>query len=165
MKYIDSILVLMREPPSDIGEPQEEFCDRIAEIFDDPDGRYEVLDRNLSDDPFEPDIEVMDSDEWAFNILCYYVEDTPSDGIVEIFPRTFGMRKWVQDDSDRPSFLALGVGGTPDHPEYLYFARFFRFTDVHFILDEGRDMLINWMRPEFFDRVIRDDFERIFSPR
>ena len=76
MKYIDSILILMREPPSDIGEPQEEFCDRIAEIFDDPDGRYEVLDRNLSDDPFEPDIEVMDSDEWAFNILCYYVEDT-----------------------------------------------------------------------------------------
>ena len=86
MKYIDSILILMREPPSDIGEPQEEFCDRIAEIFDDPDGRYEVLDRNLSDDPFEPDIEVMDSDEWAFNILCYYVEDTTSSAIMSRTP-------------------------------------------------------------------------------
>ena len=85
----------MREPPCDIGAPQEEFCEAITEMFDDPDGMYEVLDTNLSDDPFEPDIEIMDSDEWVFNVLCYYVEDSPSDGVVEIFPKTFGMRKWV----------------------------------------------------------------------
>ncbi len=154
----------MRTVPSDIGEPQREFCDAIAAIFDDPDGNYEVLDRNPYDDPFEPDIEVMDSDEWAFNIVCYYVEESPSDGMVEIFPKTFGMRKWVQDDSDRPCFLALGIGGTPGNPEYLYFARFFHFTDGSFCQEDGRGMLINWMRPEFFDKVITAEFERIFSP-
>lgn len=154
----------MRESPCDIGKPQEDFCDEIASIFDCPDGRYEILDRNLSNDPFEPDIEVMDADEWAFNVICYYVEDSPADGVVEIFPKTFGMRKWVQDDSERPTFLALGVGGTPSNPEYLYFARFFHFTDVHFDLDEGRGILVNWMRPEFFDKIIQDEFERIFSP-
>ena len=164
MKYIDSILILMREPPSDIGEPQEEFCDRIAEIFDDPDGRYEVLDRNLSDDPFEPDIEVMDSDEWAFNILCYYVEDTPSDGIVEIFPRTFGMRKWVQDDSEKPAFLALGVGGTPSNPDCLYFTRFFHFTDSIMDLKNLRVHMISWLKYDFLDKVVRDNFELIYSP-
>ena len=164
MKYILFHPHSMREPPCDIGAPQEEFCEAITEMFDDPDGMYEVLDTNLSDDPFEPDIEIMDSDEWVFNVLCYYVEDSPSDGVVELFPKTFGMRKWVQDDSDRPAFLALGVGGTPRNPEYLFFARFFNFTSSEFHLDDGRGLMINWMRREFLFKVVRDEFDRIFSP-
>ena len=103
----------MREVPCDIGEPQMLFDDAVCRMFEDPDGEYEVLDRNMNNDPFEPDIVVMDSDEWVFTVLCYYIEDYPADGFVEIYPKTFGMRKWVQDDSDRPAFLALGVGGTP----------------------------------------------------
>ena len=98
----------MRESPCDIGKPQEDFCDEIASIFDCPDGRYEILDRNLSNDPFEPDIEVMDADEWAFNVICYYVEDSPADGVVEIFPKTFGMRKWVRTiQRGRPFSLSV----------------------------------------------------------
>ena len=155
----------MRESPCDIGKPQEDFCDEIASIFDCLDGRYEILDRNLSNDPFEPDIEVMDADEWAFNVICYYVEDSPADGVVEIFPKTFGMRKWVQDDSERPAFLALGVGGSPENPEELYFARFFNFGDSLMDLNDLKRFRINWMRPAFFDKVVREDFERIYSPR
>ena len=164
MKYILLHPHSMREPPCDIGAPQEEFCEAITEMFDDPDGMYEVLDTNLSDDPFEPDIEVMDSDEWVFNVLCYYVEDSPSDGVVEIFPKTFGMRKWVQDDSEKPAFLALGVGGTPSNPDCLYFTRFFNFTDSIMDLKDLRVHMISWLRYDFLDKVVRDNFELIYSP-
>lgn len=155
----------MSQVPCDIGIPQEEFEDAVCSMFDDPEGDYEILDRNMSNDPFEPDLVVMDSDEWVFNVLCYYVEDSPSDGFVEIFPQTFGMRKWVTDSSDRPTFLALGVGGSPSQPEYVYFTRFFNFNDFLVNLDTLRGFIINWMRPAFFDKVVRDEFERIYSPR
>ena len=154
----------MDDMPTDIGESQEIFQDAVRDIFDDPDGNYEVLDTNLSDDPFEPDIVVMDSDEWVFTVLCYYIEDVPSNGVLEIFPTTFGMRKWVEDSTERPAFLALGVGGTPTNPEVLYFSRFYNFPDSIFEMERNKELLINWMRPEFFDRVIRDEFDRIYSP-
>ena len=155
----------MREVPCDIGEPQILFDDAVCRMFEDPDGEYEVLDRNMNNDPFEPDMVIMDSDEWVFTVLCYYIEDYPSDGFVEIYPKTFGMRKWVQDDSERPAFLALGVGGTPENPEELYFARFYNFGDSLVDLNDLKRFRINWMRPAFFDKVVREDFERIFSPR
>ena len=154
----------MDDVPTDIGEPQEIFQDAIRDIFDDPDGNYEVLDTNLSDDPFEPDITVMDADEWVFTVLCYYIEEVPSHGVLEIFPKTFGMRKWVEDSTERPAFLALGVGGTPTNPEVLYFSRFYNFPDRIFEMERNKDLMINWMRPEFFDKVIRDEFDRIYSP-
>lgn len=155
----------MRKVPCDIGELQAEFDDAVCSMFEDETCGFEVLDRNMSDDPFEPDIVVMDEDEWAFNILCYYIEDLPSDGIAVVYPTTFGMRKWVQDDSDKPAFLALGIGGTPRRPEYLYFARFFNFSSPYFHMDSGKDLLLNWMRPPFFHKVIRDEFDRLFSPQ
>lgn len=35
----------------------------VVSMFDDPDGGYEILDTNLTDDPFKPDIVVMDTDK------------------------------------------------------------------------------------------------------
>ena len=154
----------MRKVPCDIGAPQEEFEDIVCGIFDDPNGDYEILDRNEAHDPFEPDLVIMDSDEWVFNVLCYFVEDYPSDGFVEIFPETFGMRKWVQDDSEKPTFLALGVGGTPSNPDCLYFTRFFHFTDSIMDLKDLRVHMISWLRYDFLDKVVRDNFELIYSP-
>lgn len=151
--------------PCDIYRPQSEFADAVRSMFDDPDGPYEILDTNEVDDPFEPDITVMDQDEWVFTVLCYYIEDYPSDGRVELYPRTFGMRKWVEDSEDRPAFLALGVGGSPERPEELYFARFYNFGSQHLDLGDIREHMINWMRPDFFDKVVRDEFDRIYSPK
>lgn len=154
----------MSRVPSDIGRPQAEFEDAVCRMLEDGGSGFEVLDRNMYDDPFEPDMVLMDSDEWVFNVLCYYIEDVPDDGVAEIYPTTFGMRKWVQDDSDRPAFLALGIGGTPGAPEHLYFSRFYDFPESRFDMESARGMLLNWMRPEFFCKVIEDEFERIFSP-
>ena len=154
----------MTEPPCDIGGPQEEFEEHVISLFDDPGSGYEILDTNLADDPFEPDILLMDADEWVFTVLCYYVEDIPDDGVVWIFPRTFGMRKWVTDTDERPAFLVLGVGGTPHNPEYLYFGRFYDFPESDFHMEAGRRLLMNWFRMDFIDKAIRDEFERIFSP-
>ena len=95
---------------------------------------------------------------------AYYVEDAPSHGVAEIFPITFNMRKWVRDDSDKPAFLALGIGGVPSEPEYLYFSRFFNFNDRLFDMDRNKGLLLNWLRPPFLRKVIEDEFERIFSP-
>lgn len=154
----------MREVPCDIGEPQAEFEDAVCSILADPEGRYEVLDRNLSSDPFEPDIVMMDDDEWVFRIVCYYVEEVPCDGMVEIFPKTFGMRKWVRDADDEPTYLVLGVGGTPRTPEMVFFTRFFNFPSKTFDVSSKSEYRINWMRMDFMERVIDEDFERMYSP-
>lgn len=154
----------MMKVPTDIGPIQEEFEDMVCGFFDDPDGEYEILDRNIYHDPFEPDIEVMDSDEWVFSILCYYEEEYPTDGVVEIFPKTFGMRKWVTDTQERPAFLAMGVGGTPSNPDLVYFARFYNFNDRFFLISEGKELQVNWLKPEFFHKVIREEMDRLFSP-
>lgn len=150
--------------PCDIREPQSQFDDAVCRMFDDPEGDYEILDRNMFNDPFEADIRLMDRDEWVFQVLCFYVEERPSDDVIEIYPTTFGMRKWVRDNDENPTFLALGVGGTPQHPELLYFSRFFNFPRMRFDLKEGMGLSINWMRSDFFDKVIKDDFQRMYSP-
>ena len=152
----------MRDVPTDIGSLQADFEDTVCAVLED--AGFEVLDRNPTHDPFEPDIVLMDEDEWVFNVICYFVEDAPFHGVAEIFPLTFDMRKWVQDDSDKPAFLALGIGGIPSEPEYLYFSRFFNFNDRLFDMDRNRGLLVNWLRPPFLRKVIEDEFERIFSP-
>ncbi len=48
------------------------------------------------------------------------------------------MRKWVEDSSEKPAFLALDIGGTPSGSEHLYFSRFFNFDDMRFRLDGNR---------------------------
>lgn len=151
----------MRELPCDIGPEQEEFEEAVCGLFED--AGYEVLDRNPSHDPFEPDITLMDEDEWVFTVLCYFTDDI-EDGSVRIFPNTMGMRRWVTDHDDRPTFLVLGVGGSPISPETLYFGRFGGFPDRRFDLDAYRRMILNWMSAEFFDDAVRKEFERIFSP-
>lgn len=104
----------------------------------------------------------MDRDEWVFRIVCYFT-DYDEDGVVEIFPRTFPMRKWVTDHDDLPTYMALGVAGTPQHPESLFFSRFFNFGSRRMKLPELRPYMINVFRIDFFSDVIDKDFERIFS--
>ncbi len=154
-------MIAMREAPTDFREPQDEFDDAVCRIFDSSD-RYEILDRNLTNDPFEPDIVVMDEDEWVFNIVCYFV-DEDEDNMV-LYPKTFDMRKWVRDSDDEPTFLALGVGGTPQSPDRVYFTRFFNFNTRDVDLSKKSMYLVNWFRLEFMEKVVIDDFERIYGP-
>lgn len=151
----------MREVPCDIGPEQEEFEEIVCALFEE--AGYEVLDRNPSHDPFEPDIVLMDEDEWVLTVLCYFTDDV-EDGRISIFPKTMGMRRWVTDHDDRPAFLVLGVGGRPSDPDTLYFARFDSFPDGRFELGRIRRFIMNWMRADFLDDAVRREFERIFSP-
>ncbi|MBQ8179965.1 MAG: hypothetical protein IJ026_05985 [Candidatus Methanomethylophilaceae archaeon] len=150
--------------PTDCGEPQAQFEDRVCSMFEADGGMFEVLDRNMSSDPFEPDIILMDADGWVLNILCYYVEELPADGRITLFPRTFGMRKWVEDSQERPAFLVLGVGGTTSSPEEVYFSRFFNFPSKDVDLSDMVGFRLNWFDYRFLERIITDDFERMYSP-
>ncbi len=150
----------MRDVPSDVGDAQAAFIEAVVRVLGEA---YEIIDTNPFNDPFEPDIILMDEDEWVFRILCYYDEE-PEDGSVCIFPRTFDMRKWVVDTSDEPTFLVLGAGESPDDPEYLFFSRFFNFPSRDFDIESGKRHLLNWMRSAFFRAAIDAEFERIYSP-
>ena len=152
------------EPPTDIGEPQAEFEDAVCRRFESDGSGFEVLDRNMSSDPFEPDLVVMDSDEWVFRIVCYYIEDPPSDGTVVLFPRTFGMRKWVTDSDETPTFLVFGIGGTPQNPEMLFFGRFFEFPDQVVDLKNKMQHLVSCFRIDLLGSVVERELERIYSP-
>ena len=134
----------------------------MCRVFESPDSPYEILDRNYSSDPFEPDIVLMDADEWVFRIVCYYTGYV-DDGAVDIWPHTFPMRKWVTDHDELPTFFVLGVEGTPQHPEEMYFTRFFNINKKCIKLTELRDYTLNVFRIDMFRDVIEKDFERIFS--
>ena len=147
--------------PCDCGEPQAEFEDAVCAVLESDGSPYEILDRNYTSDPFEPDIVLMNEDEWVFRMVCYYTQE--EDGQVDIFPRTFPMRKWVTDHDDLPTYFVLGVNGTPQHPEYLYLCRFFEIASRYTKLESLRPYLVNCFRPEFFSNFIEKDLDRIFS--
>ncbi len=70
----------MREVPCDIGPLQEEFCETVVSMFNDPDGECKILGTNFADDPFEPNIVVMDTDEWVFNVPATTARTSPATG-------------------------------------------------------------------------------------
>ena len=74
------------------------------------------------------------------------------------------MRKWVPDSDDRPTFLVLGVGGTPRDPEMLFFTRFFNVHSVSMNISSLMEYSLNCFRLDFFDPIIMKDFERMYSP-
>ena len=150
--------------PCDCGELQAQFEDSVCRVFESEGSRFEILDRNMISDPFEPDITLMDEDEWVFNLVCHYIEEVPDNGDLLIFPKTFGMRKWVPDSDDRPTFLVLGVGGTPRDPEMLFFTRFFNVHSVSMNISSLMEYSLNCFRLDFFDPIIMKDFERMYSP-
>ena len=75
---------------NDIGELQAQFEDAVCRLFESSDD-FEILDRNMVSDPFEPDILLMDADEWVFRVVCWYQREV-NEGCVNIYPRTFGMK-------------------------------------------------------------------------
>lgn len=143
-------------------EKQEGFIDLVCSLFESEEGLYEVVDRN-DVDPFEPDLRILDRDEWAFNVLCYHTDDIIHDGVL-IFPKTFDKRKWVLDRDDDPTFLALGVGGTPSRPEHFYFTRFMNVTDTFTRLSRLTEYELTVLSFRFLDHAVEREFERIFSP-
>ena len=58
------------DPSSDCEEKQSQFEDAVCRIFETDGTRYEILDRNMLSDPFEPDIVLMDEDEWVLSLIC-----------------------------------------------------------------------------------------------
>lgn len=150
--------------PCDCGELQAQFEDAVCRVFESEGSRFEILDRNMISDPFEPDIVLMDDDEWILRLVCYYIEEIDGDNL-HIFPKTFDMRKWVVDSDESPTFFILGVGGTPSHPEMLFFCRFFEINSDSMHIDVLRHFSLNLLRIDFLDDVITKDFERMYSPQ
>lgn len=150
--------------PCDCGELQAQFEDAVCRVFESEGSRFEVLDRNMISDPFEPDIVLMDDDEWVMRLVCYYCEDYEGDSL-SIFPKTFGMRKWVVDSDETPTFFILGVGGIPSRPESLFFCRFFEINSDVMQIDVLRRFSVNLLRIDFLDDLITKDFERMYSPQ
>lgn len=152
----------MRDVPSDIGELQAEFDDSVCRLIEASD-KYEVLDRNMSDDPFEPDIVVMTEDEWIFRMVCWY-QSEEDDGFVNIYPRTFGMRKWVTDHDDEPTFFIMGLGGTPQHPEKFFLTRFDKIYDSFIEIDYLKKFELTLFRFDFIYNEVNHELCRVFSP-
>ena len=148
--------------PNDIGELQAQFEDAVCRMFESSDD-FEILERNMVSDPFEPDILLMDADEWVFRVVCWYQREV-DEGCVNIYPRTFGMRKWVTDHDDLPTFFMMGVGGTPQKPEGFYLTRFFNVNSSCMDLKKFKDAFLTMFRIDFVKNAIDKDFIRIFSP-
>lgn len=153
----------MRDPPTDIGELQAEFEDSVCRLIESSD-KYEILDRNISSDPFEPDISVMTEDEWVFRIVCWY-QSEDDDGYVDIYPHTFNMRKWVTDHDEDPTFFIMGLGGSPQHPENLYITRFYNIYDSHMDLSDLEMFEVTLFRFDFIYHEINRELCRVFSPQ
>ena len=52
--------------PCDCGELQAQFEDAVCRVFESEGSRFEILDRNMISDPFEPDITLMNgSSTWS----------------------------------------------------------------------------------------------------
>ncbi len=139
---------------------QDSFIDAVCEALDV--WPFEVIDRNLSHDPFEPDLTVMDQDEWVFTVVCQWTYD--DSGRIPLFPGTFRMRKWIQDDDERPLYLALGLGGTPERPDTMCFFRFYRCLWEEWPAEEIGDVRVRRLCPESLRYAIEKDFERMYSP-
>lgn len=148
--------------PNDIGEPQAQFEDAVCRLFESSED-YEILERNMYSDPFEPDIQLMDADEWVFRVVCWY-QSEDDEGFVNIYPKTFGMRKWVTDHDDLPTFFLMGVGGTPSNPERFHLTRFFNIPHQYMDLSKMEDSALSMFDIRFVKHAIDRDFERIFSP-
>lgn len=141
-------------------EAQDAFADAVREALDE--WPFEVIDRNPAHDPFEPDLTVMDQDEWVFTVVCQWCE-RPA-GSVLFFPGTFRMRKWIQDDDERPLYFALGVGGSPEDPEILCFSRFFMYAREEWPIGRLDETRVRRLCPQSLRHVVERDFERMYSP-
>jgi len=104
----------------------------------------------------------MDKDEWVFTVVCQWCEDCADR--IEFFPGTFRMRKWIQDDDERPLYFALGVGGTPENPEIVCFSRFFMYAREEWPIGRLDETRVRRLCPQSFRAVIEKDFERMYSP-
>lgn len=144
-------------------DKQVGFIDLVCSLFESEEGMYEVVDRN-DHDPFEPDLRILDRDEWAFNVICYHTDDMVHDGVL-IFPDTFAQRKWVLDRDDDPTFLALGVGGTELRPERFFLTRFMNVADTFTTLARLTEFEMSVVSFRFLHHAVEREFERIYSPR
>lgn len=152
------------DPSSDCEEKQSQFEDAVCRIFETDGTRYEILDRNMLSDPFEPDIVLMDEDEWVLSLICSYFDDFSDEGYLRLFPDTFSKRKWVVDSDDSPVYILIGVGGSPSCPEHIFFTRFFNINSINISKDRLLEYSVNCFNLAFLDHEIMKDFERIYSP-
>ena len=148
--------------PTDIGEPQAEFEDAVCRLIESSDV-FEIIERNMISDPFEPDAILMNEDEWTFRIVCWYQADD-DEGFADIYPKTFGMRKWVTDHDEEPTYFLMGIGGTPQMPDHFYITRFFNIDETHMSLARLDAYRQSVFRFDFIYYYINRDLCRIFSP-
>ncbi|MBR2092884.1 MAG: hypothetical protein IJ904_02400 [Candidatus Methanomethylophilaceae archaeon] len=141
-------------------EQQDLFIDAVSEALDV--WPFEVINRNEIHDPFEPDLTVMDQDEWVFTVVCQWCESAEDQ--IRFFPGTFDMRKWIQDDDERPLYFALGVGGTPENPDIMCFSRFFIYARDEWPVGRLDETRIRRLCPESIRKAVEKDFERMYSP-
>ena len=141
-----------------------EFKDVLHDILDSENCIFEILDVNEVSDPFETDFRLMNPDEWGFNLICHYSEICLDDGLISIFPSTFHMRKWISDVDEDPTFIAIGVGGTPASPEHFFLTRFYNINSQFMRLKDLEQYRQSCFRLDFIEHVIDSELIRIYSP-
>ena len=83
----------------------------------------------FAEENFEPDLKFAQNSSGNFAVECKWRSRFQENGFIKwSYPEQIERYYRYQKENDVPVFIALGIGGQPDHPQEFYLVPLFRLT-------------------------------------
>ena len=83
----------------------------------------------FAEENFEPDLKFAQNSCGNFAVECKWRSRFQENGFIKwSYPEQIERYYRYQKENDVPVFIALGIGGQPDHPQEFYLVPLFRLT-------------------------------------